>query len=97
MQFSGKGAGKNPKNERTRGIIKKRHMLPISVYIINDRILRLRSTPSFIDALLAAFAFIILALAFPFYPPLLLIPLIATVFFAGIKHPFLGMLESVKE
>ena len=68
MQFFGTSKGKNPRNERTLGIIKKRHMLPISAYIINDRILRLRSKPSFIDALLAAFAFIVLALAFPFYP-----------------------------
>ena len=92
MQFFGTSKGKNPRNERTLGIIKKRHMLPISAYIINDRILRLRSKPSFIDALLAAFAFIVLALAFPFYPVLLLIPLVLVVFFAGIKHPFFGLL-----
>ncbi len=92
MQFSGNGKGKNPRNERTLGIIKKRHRLPISVYIINDRILRLGSRPSFVDALLAAFAFVVLALAFPFYPVLLLIPLVIVIFFAGIKHPFFGLL-----
>ena len=66
--------------------------IPISVYRIKDRLIRLASSSSFLDAMLVPIAFAAVNIALNFYPPVVWIALLLVLFIITLFSPFLGLL-----
>ena len=73
-------------------IIKSKHKLPIGLYIIKDRALRITENRNFLDAVLILIGFLAVTTAFNFYPISLLIILFVLLFGATLYNPFLGLI-----
>ena len=71
----------------------KRSMVPLSLYSLKDLAAQLAGNKNFQDALLTSFALASIAIAFPFLPLYILIPLIVCVFALTIIHPLLGLMS----
>ncbi|MDE1856631.1 MAG: AAA family ATPase [Candidatus Micrarchaeota archaeon] len=79
-------------SERALSLYRRRHKTPMLFYSIKDRLLRLTSMPSFIDAVIIAFAFVAALAALGFYPPITALLILVIIFAAAVYHPFLGLL-----
>jgi len=71
----------------------KRSIVPLSFYSLKDSVAQLAGNKNFQDALITSFALASIAIAFPFLPIYLLIPLILCVFILTIIHPLLGLIS----
>ncbi len=89
-------------NEQTTGpevrtlisneVIRKHQSTPMTLYRIRDAYDTIVSNDNFTDAMLATIGFIALSAALPFYPITLTVLLAALVFYAGLRHGFLGLI-----
>ncbi len=80
------------RSERVRKLVRERHKLPIGFYTIKDRLLRIVSRPTFIDAVFAIVAFLAVAAAVGYYPYVAIALIALLVFVAALYQPFLGLL-----
>ncbi len=71
---------------------RERLYIPLTFYYIKDLLRDLANHKNFPDSVLSVFAMVSVAIAFPFYPLLILIPLILIVFFLSRLHPLAGLL-----
>ena len=90
-QGASPGAGKAVQSELVKDIIRKHHRTPISIYKLKDLSMELVDNPNFLDAVLLLMGFIAVNMATPFYPLLLIIPLLIVILVATLRHPFLGL------
>src|SRR5208283_1145117 len=65
---------------------------PITFYKLKDMTIDLTSNPNFFDAVLLSIAFLSMISAFPFYPIVIAVPLLVLLFYAALRHPFLGLI-----
>jgi hypothetical protein len=82
---------------QVRGVLSKEVMrkyksTPFFLYRLKDLADEISSNPNFIDAVLVLLGFIAFAAALPFYPLVILVVFGIALFFAGLKHAFLGLL-----
>ena len=80
------------KSERVKRLVRERHKLPIGFYSLKDRLMRIVTKPSFLDAVFALVAFLAIASAFGYYPYALIAVLAVVIFVAALYQPFLGLL-----
>jgi len=73
-------------------VIRKYHTTPLSFYRLKDFIIDIKSNDNFIDALLITMAFISMWAALPSYPVVIMAVLAVLIFFACLKHAFLGLI-----
>ena len=85
------GTTKPVKSELVKSIIRKQHRKPITYYKLKDMAIDLTSNPNFLDAILLSIGFIAMITAFPFYPIIVAVILLALIFAAVLRHPFLGL------
>ncbi len=85
------GPPKAVQSELVKSIIRKHHRTPISFYKLKDMSLDIVYNPNFLDAVLLLMGFIAVNMASPFYPALLMIPLLIIIFVMTLRHPFLGL------
>ena len=71
----------------------KRSAIPLFMYSLKDFAAQLAGNKNFQDALITSFALASIAIAFPFLPLYVLIPLIVCVFILTIIHPLLGLIS----
>ncbi|MCL4371805.1 AAA family ATPase [Candidatus Marsarchaeota archaeon] len=83
---------KDARSARVQQIIKQTHRVPIWVYRLKDIVLRITENNNFVDALLIAAAFLLIAYVFPFYPYLLALLVLVFLFASTEYHPFLGFI-----
>ncbi len=77
----------------SREIIRRRHKgMPIGMYHLQEKLLDLTSTASFVDTLLILVAFITVASFLGFYPLTLLILIVIILFVTTLFRPFLGLI-----
>ena len=91
-QGASKGASKAVQSELVKGIIRKHHRTPISLYKLKDLSMELIYNPNFLDAVLLLMGFIAVNMASPFYPALLMLPILIVIMAATLRHPFLGLI-----
>jgi SpoVK/Ycf46/Vps4 family AAA+-type ATPase len=73
-------------------VIRKYHTTPLSLYRIKDFLIDIKTSDNFIDALLIAMAFISMWAALPSYPVVIAAILALVIFFAALRHAFLGLI-----
>src|SRR5271155_2210415 len=66
--------------------------VPISYYWLKDLIKEFISRENFPDALAVVFASVSASLAFPFFPSLILVPLLIVTFIVALYSPLLGLM-----
>ncbi len=71
---------------------RERIAIPLSFYWLKDMLKEFVRHKNFPDSMLSVFAIISVAIAFPFYPVLLLVPLLALAFILARIHPFIGLM-----
>jgi SpoVK/Ycf46/Vps4 family AAA+-type ATPase len=79
-------------NETTTEI-QKTKIIPLQLYSLKDMAVQLAGNKNFQDAILTSFALVSIAIAFPFLPVYLLIPLAVCVFALALVHPLLGLMS----
>ncbi len=72
--------------------VHKRTSIPLSFYWFKDVAREFVSHKNFPDSLASTFAMASVAIAFPFYPLLLLIPLLIITFILARIHPLIGLM-----
>lgn len=77
--------------EEDRGKKRERIYIPLTFFYLKDLIREFVNNKNFPDSALAAFALASVAIALPFYPLAILIPLIIVVFVLARLHPFAGL------
>lgn len=77
----------------TRAERLKKKIVPLPLYSLKDLLAQLAANKNFQDALITSFALASIAIAFPFLPVYLLIPLIICIFILTIVHPLLGLMS----
>lgn len=70
----------------------RRRITPLYIYWFKDLLTQIASSQNIHDAIISAFAYLSLVIAFPFFPPEVYIFLLAMVFIAAYMHPLLGLL-----
>lgn len=99
--MSRRGRGKKVEDELTSGdpapaetMLEKlkRKLIPLSIYWLKDFVKQIVSNRNFHDSLATTFAFASLGIAFPFFPLLLFVPLLALVFALTYITPLLGLM-----
>ena len=70
----------------------KRKVVPLSIYRFKDLIKQILENPNFQDSLATSFAFLSLGIAFPFFPLVIFVPLLAVVFILTYVAPLLGLM-----
>ena len=85
-----KGAGQALKYNKP--IKRERTHVPLSIYWIKDFLRDFVNHNYFPDSVLSVFALASLALAFPFYPILILVPILIAVFLLSRFHPLIGLM-----
>ncbi len=73
-------------------IIRKYHTTPLFLYRLKDFLVDIKQNDNFIDALLIVMAFVSLWWALPSYPVLIAAILAVLIFFAALRHAFLGLI-----
>ncbi len=76
-------------------IRRRKHRTPISFYHISSIVSDSIANPNFIDTVLVLLTFLAFAIAFPFYPYLLIILILILEFFLTQKNAFLGLVVMV--
>ena len=76
----------------SKEVMRKYKSTPFFLYRLKDLADEISSNPNFIDAVLVLLGFIAFAAALPFYPLVILVVFGIALFFAGLKHAFLGLL-----
>ena len=66
--------------------------VPISYYFIKERIIEFANNKYFPDSIMSFFALLSVAIAFPFYPIILLVPLLVITFLLSRLHPLAGLM-----
>ncbi len=82
----------DPPAKETAVEMLKRKLIPLSLYWLKDFIKRIIANHNFHDSLAVSFAFISLGIAFPFFPLVIFIPLLALVFILTYLIPLLGLM-----
>jgi SpoVK/Ycf46/Vps4 family AAA+-type ATPase len=73
-------------------IIHRHHRFtPIGFYSLVEKLVRMAYSENFIDAILSTAAFLSFAIAFNFYPPVLIIIIAVLIFAAALYHPLIGL------
>ncbi len=87
------------KNNSKKGNTKKENIektekieIPISYYFIKERIIEFANNKYFPDSIMSFFALLSVAVAFPFYPIILLVPLLIITFILSRIHPLAGLM-----
>ena len=70
----------------------KSKVIPLSSYWLKDYFRQVISNKNFHDALASVIALLSISIAFPFFPPEILIPLLAAVLILTMIHPLLGLM-----
>ncbi len=78
--------------EKYAGKKRERLYVPLTLYYLKDLAREFVNNKYFPDSILSAFAMLGAAIAFPFYPALLLILLVAAVFIISRLHPLAGLI-----
>jgi transitional endoplasmic reticulum ATPase len=76
-------------------VIRKYHSTPLFLYRLKDLLIDIKTNDNFIDAILIVTAFVALWAALPSYPVLITAILAAVIFFASLKHGFIGLLAMI--
>jgi transitional endoplasmic reticulum ATPase len=87
-----KDASSQPQASETAFEAFRRKMIPLSVYWLKDLVKKTVSNRNFHDSLATTFAFASLGIAFPFFPLVLFVPLLALVFVLTFLTPLLGLI-----
>jgi transitional endoplasmic reticulum ATPase len=87
-----KDASSEPQASETAFEAFRRKMIPLSVYWLKDLVKKTVTNRNFHDSLATTFAFASLAIAFPFFPLVLFVPLLALVFVFTFLAPLLGLI-----
>lgn len=91
--FNKEEKGIEPSEEEAyAGKKRERLYIPLSLYYIKDLLREFVNNKYFPDSVLSVFALISVAIAFPFYPLIILIPLILIVFILSRLHPLAGLI-----
>ncbi|MCL5675413.1 MAG: AAA family ATPase [Candidatus Marsarchaeota archaeon] len=90
VDMPAKGAGQALKYNKP--IKRERTHVPLSIYWIKDFLRDFVNHNYFPDSVLSVFALASLALAFPFYPILVIVPILIAVFFLSRFHPLIGLM-----
>jgi SpoVK/Ycf46/Vps4 family AAA+-type ATPase len=80
------------KSDLVKSIIRKQHRTPIAFYQLKDMAIDVVYNPNFLDAVLMLIGFLAIITAFPYYPLIVSIILLALLFIATMRHPFLGLI-----
>ncbi|MGC8479831.1 MAG: AAA family ATPase [Candidatus Micrarchaeia archaeon] len=87
---------KKQDNEKNNKKQKKVHeesiSVPITYYAIKERLIEFSNNKYFPDSVISFFALLSIAIAFPFYPIIILIPLLAITFILSRYHPSAGLI-----
>ncbi len=75
-----------------KAVKKERIAVPLTFYWFVEAAREFANNKYFPDSLLSVFAFISIAIAFPFYPIVVLVPLAVIVFFLARLHPLAGLM-----
>lgn len=92
MASNGQNAGPEVRTLISNEVIRKHQSTPMTLYRIRDAYDTVVSNDNFTDAMLATIGFVALSAALPFYPLLLTLLLAIVVFYAGLRHGFLGLI-----
>ncbi len=76
----------------SREVIRKRRRAPLYIYRIKDLLTEVVTNNNFIDAMIITLGLIAFASALPFYPLFILLVLALVVFYASLRHGFLGLI-----
>ena len=87
-----KDASSDPQASETAFEAFRRKMIPLSVYWLKDLVKKTVSNRNFHDSLATTFAFASLGIAFPFFPLVLFVLLLALVFVLTFLTPLLGLI-----
>ena len=82
---------RKPETDYTHKHKKQRIYVPLTLYYIKDFLRDIANHKYFPSSILSIFALISVAIAFPFYPILILIPLIIALFLLSRIHPLIGL------
>ncbi|MDE1865572.1 MAG: AAA family ATPase [Candidatus Micrarchaeota archaeon] len=92
MAGSGTGEEREVKTIVSQQVIRKYHTTPLFLYRLKDFIVDIKTNDNFIDALLIVTAFISMWAALPSYPIIIVVILSLVIFFACLRHGFMGLL-----
>ena len=70
---------------------KQRIYVPLTLYYIKDFLRDVANHKYFPSSILAIFAMVSISIAFPFFPLIILIPLLIALFFLSRVHPLVGL------
>jgi SpoVK/Ycf46/Vps4 family AAA+-type ATPase len=79
----------------SKEVIRKYHTTPLFLYRLKDILVDIKSNAAFIDSILMVLGFVAFAAALPFYPLVIAVLIVAVIFAASLKHPFLGLIIMV--
>ena len=76
----------------SQAVIRRHHRYtPIGFYGLTEKLARIAYNENFIDAVLSTAAFLFFAVAFNFYPPLIIVAIAIAIFAASLYHPLIGL------
>jgi hypothetical protein len=79
----------------SREVMRKYHTTPLFLYRLKDLLVDIKTNDNFIDAILITVAFISLWAALPSYPVAIAAILAVIIFFASLRHAFIGLLVMI--
>ncbi|MDE1855006.1 MAG: AAA family ATPase [Candidatus Micrarchaeota archaeon] len=88
----GKSADADPPPKETPSEMLRRKLVPLYIYRLKDIVKKVVANHNFHDSLATTFAFASLGIAFPFFPLLFFMPLLALVFILTYLAPLAGLM-----